>query len=154
MALTLLPSSVFAQQGTLRQQLVGTWSLVSCDYKSPVCSSNATGSISFGGDGRYTEVVLGGGRPRITVGGQDRTAVTPDQYKAIGQGTAAQFGTWSVNEADKTLTQHAESSFFGAGSGSDVKLNISFTGDELKTVFPSGSSFTWKKTPPPQQTLQ
>jgi hypothetical protein len=69
---TALSSQAIAQQGTLRQQLVGTWSLVSCDYKAPFCSSNATGSVSFGGNGRYTMVVLGGGRPKITVGGQDR----------------------------------------------------------------------------------
>ena len=99
--------------------------------------------------------ILSRDRPKVSgTGPVDRAVVSAEQYKAMGQGTVAQFGTWSVNEADKTLTQHAESSFFGAGSGSDVKLNISFTGDELKTVFPSGSSFTWKKTPPPQQTLQ
>jgi hypothetical protein len=31
---TVLSSSAIAQQGSLRQQLVGTWSLVSCDYKA------------------------------------------------------------------------------------------------------------------------
>ena len=56
---------------------------------------------------------------------EDRTAVTPDQYKAIGQGAVAQFGTWSVNEADKTLTQHAENSFFGGGQGGEFKLSVS-----------------------------
>jgi hypothetical protein len=105
--------------------------------------------------------MLGGGRPKITVGGQDRTAVTPDQYKAIGQGTVAQFGTWSVNEADKTLTYHVENSFFG-NQGREFKLSVSLNGDELKLVASSGnndprdlgSAATWKKSPPPPQTLR
>jgi hypothetical protein len=32
-ALTLLPSSVLAQEKTLKQQIQGAWSLVSCDVK-------------------------------------------------------------------------------------------------------------------------
>jgi hypothetical protein len=158
---TALSSQAIAQQGTLQQQLVGTWNLVSCDYKAPFCSSNATGSVSFSGNGRYTQVVLGGDRPRITIGAQDRTAVTPDHYKAIGQGTVAHFGTWSVNEAEKTLTQHIENSFFG-GQGRDFKHSVSLNGDELKLVASSGnndprdlgSTATWKKAPNPPQTLR
>jgi hypothetical protein len=36
LGLTLPPSS-FAQQGSLRQQLVGTWIIVSCDASRPFC---------------------------------------------------------------------------------------------------------------------
>jgi hypothetical protein len=31
LGLALVPSSIIAQQGTLKQQLVGTWTLASCD---------------------------------------------------------------------------------------------------------------------------
>jgi hypothetical protein len=46
----------------------------------------------------------------------------------------ASFGTWSVNEADKTLTTHEEGALFPNGEGGDGKRTLSLTGDELKTV--------------------
>jgi hypothetical protein len=55
LGLALLPSSIVAQQGTLKQQLVGTWTLVSCDAKQPFCV-NPSGSLSLDASGRYTQV--------------------------------------------------------------------------------------------------
>ena len=150
LGVTALSSQAIAQQ-TLRQQLVGTWTLASCDVKAPWCPGS--GSWAFGGNGRYT-LVIQGPRPKVSgTGPVNRTAVSAEEYKAIGQGNVSQFGTWSVNEADKTLTQHVESSFFGRSDGTDVKISISLTGDELK-VSGTGGTETWKKTPPPQQTLR
>jgi hypothetical protein len=110
---TTLSTSATAQQ-TLRQQLVGTWTMTSCDVKAPFCvNGNSNGSLAFGGNGRYTEVILGRDRPKLasTPGPIDRTTVSAEAYKGIGQGTVAQFGTWSVDEANKTLTLRSESTF-------------------------------------------
>jgi hypothetical protein len=91
---TTLSTSVTAQQ-TFRQQLVGTWTMTSCDFKAPFCPGN--GSLAFGGNGRYTEVILGRDRPKLasTPGPIDRTTVSAEAYKGIAQGTVAQFGTVS-----------------------------------------------------------
>src|SRR6516165_1832179 len=136
-ALTLLPSSVLAQQGTLRQQLVGTWTMTSCDVKAPWCvNGKSNGSFALGGSGRYTEVIQG---PRPKVSGTspiDRTTVSAEDYKALSQGNVSQFGTWSVSDDGKTLTQHVDSSFFGRSDGTDAKFSISLTGDELKSTNP------------------
>ena len=133
---TRATSQAIAQQ-TLRQQLVGTWTLASCDVKAPWCPGS--GSWAFGGNGRYT-LVIQGPRPKVSgTGPVNRTAVSAEEYKAIGQGNVSQFGTWSVNEADKTLTQHVESSFFGRSDGTDVKISISLTGDELKVSGTGGT---------------
>ena len=146
-ALTLLPSSVLAQQGTLRQQLVGTWTLASCDVKAPWCPGS--GSWAFGGNGRYT-LVIQGPRPKVSgTGPINRTAVSAEEYKAIGQGNVSQFGTWSVNEADKTLTQHSENTFTRVNEGNDAKFSINLSGDELKAVGQGGGSVTWKRTVAP-----
>jgi hypothetical protein len=80
--------------------------------------------------------------------------VSAEDYKALGQGNVSQFGTWSVSDDGKTLTQHVDSSFFGRSDGTDAKFSISLTGDQLKSTNPDGSSVTWKKSPPPQQTLR
>jgi hypothetical protein len=47
---------------------------------------------------------------------------------------AANFGTWSVNEADKTLTLHMVGALIPANEGKDLKLNISLNGEELRVM--------------------
>jgi hypothetical protein len=57
----------------------------------------------------------------------------------------AQFGTWSVNEADKTLTTHIEGALFPTGEGTDARVSVSLTGDELKTVGASGTTAVYTR---------
>jgi hypothetical protein len=145
LGLALLPGSAVAQQGTLKQQLVGTWTLVSCDPRQPICI-NPSGSYSLDASGRYTLVLAARGRPKgTTTPATPRADVTPEYYKAIAQGVAAQFGTWSVNEADKTLTQHIEGALFPDVEGNDARLSVILTGDELKLVGASGATVTYRR---------
>jgi hypothetical protein len=146
LGLALLPSGIVAQQGTLKQQLVGTWTLVSCDAKQPFCV-NPSGSLSLDASGRYTQVLAARGRPKATTAANTpRADITPDYYKAIAQGMVAQFGTWSINEADKTLTTHIEGALFPNGEGADARFSVSLTGDELKTTgATSGANLVWRR---------
>jgi Lipocalin-like domain len=57
----------------------------------------------------------------------------------------AQFGTWSVTEADKTLTMHVEGALFPNGEGTDARVSVSLTGDELKTAGASGATVVWTR---------
>jgi hypothetical protein len=128
LGLALLPSSAVAQQGTLKQQLVGTWTLVSCEA-APWCV-NPNGTLMLDAGGRYAIMTAARGRPKATTG--NRADVKPEEYKAIAQGVAANFGTWSVNEADKTLTRRVEGALFPNVEGTDGKTTVSLAGDELK----------------------
>jgi hypothetical protein len=62
------------------------------------------------------------------------TTIAGGRKNAEAPGVASVFGTWSVNEADKTLTVH----FVGANNpvieGKDLKLNINLSGEEMKTA--------------------
>jgi hypothetical protein len=49
-------------------------------------------------------------------------------------GLVANFGTWSVNEADKTITYHHDGALFPNFEGVGVKETLSLSGDELKLV--------------------
>jgi hypothetical protein len=44
----------------------------------------------------------------------------------------ANFGTWSLNEADKTLTYRTEGSLIPNNEGTELKESINLAGDELK----------------------
>jgi Lipocalin-like domain len=44
----------------------------------------------------------------------------------------AQFGTWSVNEANKTYTTHIDGALFPNVEGTEGKAAVSVSEDELK----------------------
>jgi hypothetical protein len=150
-AVVTLPEKALAQQGTLRQQLVGAWLFTGCDAataaSTPICADPG-GSLSFNPTGRYTMVILAGNRPKVGTpgGGTNRANVTPDEYKSIGQGTVAQFGTWSVNETDKILTQNPERTFFPGGG--EAKYTVTLAGNDLKLVGGPLNGTTWKRALP------
>jgi Lipocalin-like domain len=109
LGLALLPGSTVAQQGTLKQQLVGTWALVSQENTAADGTkqriANPRGILIFDAGGRYAAVGERGDRPKFKSASQPTTeevaAATRDYF-------AANFGTWSVSEPDKTLTQRFE----------------------------------------------
>jgi len=151
LGLAMVPGSTVAQQGSLKQQLVGTWMLVSCESppnatRQPFCA-NPSGSLSLDANGRYTQVIAARGRPKAT-SVANRAEVKPEEYKAVAEGVVAQFGTWSVNEANKTLTRKAEGALFPNAEGVETKFSISLTGDEVKfgaVNNPAGGATVWRR---------
>jgi hypothetical protein len=153
LGLALLPSSIVAQQGTLKQQLTGTWTFVSCEVpanatRQPVCV-NPNGILILDASGRYAQVQAARGRPQpTTTGPQNRVDVAPDYYKAIAQGVVANFGTWSVNEVDRTMTRKTEGALFPNAEGVETKFSVSLTGDEVKFGVannPTGGATVWRR---------
>ena len=140
-AVALIPGSAFPQQKSLKEQLVGTWTLVSCDStssngaKQPYCANPANGILILDANGRYATVIAARGRPKLASG--NRSELPAEQFKAAAMGLAANFGTWSVNEADKTVTRHVEAALFPNIEGTDSKITVSLSGDELKLIEPS-----------------
>jgi len=148
LGLAMLPGSIsFAQQGSLRQQLVGTWTLVSCEFSpnATFCGGNPNGILIFDASGRYAWMNAARGRPKdATAFAANRADVTPEYYKAIAQGLVANFGTWSVNEGDKTLTRKFEGALFPNVEGTETKESVSLTGDELK-ISGGAISAVWRR---------
>ena len=129
------PGSAVAQQKSLKEQLVGTWILVSCDDKAPDGTTfpfcvNPAGTLSFDASGRYVVVIAARGRPKFTAGRNSPA----DEFKAATRGLGANFGTWSANDADKTITLHLEGAQNPNREGTDEKDMVTIVGDELRLV--------------------
>ena len=131
----LSAGAAMAQQRSLKDQLVGTWMLVSIETASPsgakrqFYGANPRGIIIFDAAGRYAAVQ---GRPdRPKVGSASRFDVTTEALGMAAKEFAANFGTWSVNEADKTLTRRFEGALIPHNEGAESKDSISLAGDEL-----------------------
>ena len=134
LALALLPSRTVAQQKSLKEQLVGAWELVSCGRttakgaQQPYCV-NPNGILILDASGRYAHMIGARGRPKLSnVSHVDAPA---EQYKAAAQAFLANFGTWSVNEKDRTLVRHYEGAIIPNFEGTDSKMPVSIVGDEL-----------------------
>ena len=65
---------------------------------------------------------------------------TAEENAAVVQGTTANFGTWTVDEASKTLTVRYVGSLFPNQAGSESKRIVSVTGDELRVTNPATGS--------------
>jgi hypothetical protein len=125
LGLALLSGSAVAQQKSLKETLVGTWTLVS-NLSAP---ANSKGIIIFDAGGRYVEVNGDPNRPKFKSAGQP----TAEELAAATLGHfAANFGTWSANEADKTIMRHYEVALRPNNEGTDLKNFVTLTGDELK----------------------
>ena len=119
------------------KDLVGAWTLVSSvvskgDTKIDTFGPNPSGMLIFSSDGHFTLAFLRRDLPKVASG--DRTAETPDETRAIAQGSVASFGTYAVD--DKTIVMRIESSTFPNWSGAEQRRSFSLSGDELTYTTP------------------
>ena len=142
MGLGLLSGNALAEQKSLKEQLVGTWAFVSSTGKladgSPVWGTNPKGILSFDANGRVSTIIV---RSDLTkYASNNRMQTTPAEDKATVQGTVAYFGTYTVNEADRSYTNHVVGSSYPNWNGTDLKQVVeSITADELKIRNPAPS---------------
>jgi hypothetical protein len=88
------------------------------------------------------------GRPKATTGPTgaiNRAGLSPEEYKAIAQEMVANFGTWSVNEADKTQTLHAEGALFRMAKEEMRNSPSASLAMKKKTVPADGTVYTWRR---------
>jgi Lipocalin-like domain len=141
LGLTFLPGSALAQQKSLKDQLVGTWTLVSSTTKlpdgSPAWGSDPRGLIIFTDNGRYSSQIMRSDRPKFA--SNSRATGTADENKAAVLGAIASFGTYSVTEANKTFTIQFEGSSYPNLEGTEQTRPFTIAGDELKVTNPTPS---------------
>jgi hypothetical protein len=145
--LALLSGSALAQQKSLKEQLVGTWTLVSSDNvgsdgtKRQLFGAKPKGILILDASGHYAQIYFHSDLPKFKV--NNRLEGTPEENKAVVHGTSAQFGTWSVDEAGKTLTRRIEGSLLPNQVAAETKNPVTLAGDELKmTATAPGSGGT------------
>src|SRR6516225_1191189 len=102
----VLPSgNALSQEKPLKEQLVGTWVLVSNDNVAAngklrqLFGSHPKGIAIFTANGWYAQIQFIPSRPKFK--GKTRLDGTAAENKALVWATAVNFGTWSVNAADK-----------------------------------------------------
>jgi hypothetical protein len=143
-AMTVLCLGVAAPSAAVAQpakDLVGTWTLISSDTvrpdgsKIPTFGDDPKGIIIFTSDGRFIYLLSRGDLPKFI--SNNRNTGSPEENKAVVQGSIATFGTYSVAGTD--LMIKVENSTFPNWIGADQKRTIAITGDQLKWTNAAGS---------------
>ena len=135
LGVSLLAGNSFGQQEPLAQQLLGTWALVSHESvrpdgsRVPVYGANPSGVAIFDPGGHFIITVMRSDRAKYAVDLPTQGAV--EENKATAQGTITYFGTYSVNEADRSIAIHIEASSFPNWNGTDQKRTFAVMGDQL-----------------------
>lgn len=134
-----------------KSQLIGSWALVSAGAPNPNVAPFGPndGFAIFAPSGRFSLTLVRSDLPKFA--SNNRAMGSPEENKSIVQGSIAYFGTYSVNEADGTLTLHMDRSSFPNWNGTDQKrLITSLTAQELKYTNPAASiggsaELVWKR---------
>ena len=138
----LVVESSFAQQKSLKEQLVGTWTLVSVSSKlpdgAPVWGANPVGLLIFTSSGHYSTQIMRADLPKYA--SNNRAKGTPEEYKAIAMGSVANFGTYSLNEEHKTFTISYDASTFPNRKGAKETRPFVIEGDQLRITNPAPST--------------
>lgn len=133
-----------AKEKTLKEQLVGTWLVVSNittrpdGTKADTFGPNPKGIFIYESNGRFAIVSTRADVPKFA--SNNRGTGTADENKAVVQGSIAYFGTYAVNEADKSLTAQVEGATFPNWVGVTQKRRITISGDDFTFTNPGGSA--------------
>ncbi|MBK3663263.1 lipocalin-like domain-containing protein [Bradyrhizobium diazoefficiens] len=151
--LPMITFSVLGQQQSMKDQLLGTWTLLSWEQKKTDGSRierygmNPKGIAFFDTGGRYIITVMRSDRAKYASNALWQG--TPEENKETADGTITYFGPYSISEADNSITIHVEGSSFPNWNGTDQKRFVSIAGDRLTlTVRPPGGDVvdvTWKR---------
>jgi hypothetical protein len=157
LALGWLSVPAIGQQQSPKEQLVGTWTLISWSQMNADGTSvqqfgiNPKGGAFFDAGRHYIISVMRADRAKYAIADFGQIAqATADENKATAQGTITYFGTYSVNEADLIIAMHVEASSVPNWNGTDLTRFFEITEDQLKLTVrpPRGGTVDvlWKRT--------
>ena len=139
LALALLPSAAVSQEASLKQQLIGAWTLVSiiatdkAGNKSDRRGPNPKGLLIFDASGKFSILTSRAELPNFAIDNVNQG--TAEENKAVMTGMIANVGTWSVDEKTKTITTNIDAGSFPNLNGkTQTRVISALTGDELRYV--------------------
>ena len=140
-ALTLALMNAATAQ-TLKDQLVGTWDFVVAEVTSPdgkrsyPFGESPKGILIFTSEGRFAQIHMARDVPKIK--SNNRLTGTAEEYKAIMRRSLSVFGTYTVDEAKKTVTYRIASSTFPNWEGEAQTRTIDrLTAEEFRNTNPN-----------------
>jgi Lipocalin-like domain len=121
---------------SLKDGIVGSWNFVVAEVTAPdgkksfPFGETPKGILIFTADGRFAQIHVAGDVPKIA--SNNRLTGTPEEYAEIMRRSLSVFGTYTVDEANKTVTYNVESASFPNWAGETQTRAIDkLTSDEF-----------------------
>ena len=149
--LIFVVGDALAQQGSLKEQVVGTWIHVSTTVTAPDGKKSdrpGKGVLIYAPDGHFAFVNVANNLPNLEANNRDKA--TAEEARAIVAGSIAYYGTYTVDEATKTIVPKVEGSTFPNMVGTDQsRVVTSITADEMRFINPKAPAgvleIVWKR---------
>jgi hypothetical protein len=140
-----LLSPALSQEKKLKEQLLGTWTLVSITATRPDGTKEQPfgadeGILMFDANGHYSLQLCTQGRPKYA--SNNRVKGTPEEYQATAQGCNTFWGRYTLNETNQALTINIEHAMFPNLEGVQQTWTIKITSDELRHSSPGAAGGT------------
>jgi hypothetical protein len=125
------------------KDLVGAWIIQSItfeqgDKKAEPYGANPRGTQMFDANGRFAVVVARGDLPKVA--SNNRETATAEESQKIAHGSIAYFGSYTVNNADSTMTLQIEGASFANWVGTTQKRIFTISGDTMTLTNPTTSA--------------
>src|SRR3954467_8402447 len=121
---------------SLKDQIVGAWNFVVAEVTAPdgkksfPFGETPKGILIFSPDGRFAQIHIAGDVPKIA--SNNRLTGTPEEYAEIMRRSLSVFGTYAVDEVNKTVTYNIVSASFPNWQGEEQTRAIDkLTADEF-----------------------
>ena len=138
-------ATAVAQPKSLKEKLIGTWHLVSNiverrdGTKVEQFGPNPKGILIFAADGHFATFNARTDLPKLASG--NRSRATPEENKAVIEGSFAYYSTYSASDSDNVITIHIDGSTFANQIGTVQKRVVtSITSEEMKFINPAATS--------------
>src|SRR5437867_7422886 len=142
LATLALSLTTTAAAQNLKNQIVGTWDFIVAEVKAPdgkksfPFGESPKGILIFTPDGRFAQIHVASDLPRIA--SNNRLTGTPEEYADIMRRSLSVFGTYSVDEAKRTVTYHIVSASYPNWQGEAQTRTIDrLTADEFVNTNPN-----------------
>ncbi len=137
----------FAQEQSLKAQLIGNWRPLSIvvtrtdGSKFAPFSDKLSGIMVLAADGTVALVNTRAELPKLASG--NRLTGTPEEYSTIMKGAHAFFGTFTVDEAARTFTIKVRGSLYPNEIGAmSIRSVTHVDKDHLRFTYPGGAGAT------------
>ena len=137
LALVVSAGAAAAQPAkSLKDLIVGTWNFVVAEVTAPdgkksfPFGETPKGILILTADGRFAQIHVASDVPRIA--SNNRLTGTPEEYAEIMRRSLSVFGTYTVDEADRTVTYNIVSASFPNWQGeAQTRTSDKLTADEF-----------------------
>jgi hypothetical protein len=129
LGLAVFPGIAAAQQMSLKDTVVGSWSITSVmdQYESGKKLNNwgaVKGNLSFDAAGRFSQIIIGEAQPAIKTGDPRK----PDAP------VVAYYGSYTVNEGTKTISFKLDAASYSPRVGTPITSTVAIDGEAMTLV--------------------